>query len=127
MFASLADRSPRTHLMAPGKPAAAASTLLARLVTRPDCAALLEPFLDWCLSALSGGDADLALLGVLASLLQTGTRETLLPLAPRLFVALTAAPAADASVLRRKLMLKVMQRLGEIFAASAASLLDLAS
>ncbi len=107
----------KTHLMSPGKPSAAAATLLARLLTRPDCTGGLAPFVEWCLGGVAGNDNDLALLSVLATTLQTGPREVLLPLAPRMFVGLAGLTMAGSSVLRRKMLLKVIQRIGLVYLA----------
>lgn len=104
------------YLRAPGKPSAAASTLLSRMVSRPDCSMLVVPFVDWCLNGLDGTDADLPLYMVLADVLSTCAREAVAPLAPLLLDRLEAARvlANCSSSLRRKMLLKVVQQAGLI-------------
>ncbi len=107
------------HLHAPGKPGDAAAMLLARLVARPDCLEMLAPLVAWCLNQLQGSDEDLAVYNVLAKLLTTCGRDALLPLAPDLLQRLTAGGGGGGgggqevmSLLRRKTLLKVVQRIG---------------
>jgi hypothetical protein len=105
-------------LRAPGKPSSAASVMLARLVARPDCVDLVSPFFAWCLDELNGSDADLSVYSVLALSLSTCPRETVLPLASSMLARLTTSSSSTLpSVLRRKALLKVVERLGLVFLA----------
>jgi HEAT repeat protein len=108
----------KLYLRSPGKPSSAACTLLSRMVARPDCVPLLSPFLTWCLDNLDGSDTDLSLFSVLASIFSTCNRESLLDFAPGLLVRLTAnGSSVGGSVLRRKTLLKLLQRIGLVFLA----------
>lgn len=105
-------------LRAPGKPSSAASVMLARLVARPDCVDLVSPFFAWCLDELNGSDADLSVYSVLALSLSTCAREKVLPLASSMLARLTTSSSSTLpSVLRRKALLKVVERLGLVFLA----------
>lgn len=118
------------HLSSPGPARDAAAVLLARLLTRPGLQPMLRGYITWGAQALdeargmaggaSFGSVSFTMVGVyssLAAIFKLGHREELMPQLAHLGP-LIAAPSAllgDASVTRRKLGIKLLQRVALVF------------
>ena len=118
------------HLSSPGPARDAAAVLCARLLTRPGLQTMLREYIAWGTRALDearsaeGGSAfgtvSFTMVGIyssLAAIFKLGHREELLPQLAHMGP-LISAPSAllgDASVTRRKLGIKLLQRVALVF------------
>lgn len=105
----------RRFLCVNGKPSDAAQLFLARLLTRHDMLSHLSNHIHWTVSKLDSTDADVPLLSCLCKIFQIGARSLLLPLAPVAFAVNLVLDGA--SVVRRKIVMKLVQRIGLVFLA----------
>lgn len=105
-------------LTSPGPMRQLAGLLLARLLTRPDMAIALSSFADWCSHALADHANVFLLTGVtstLVAIFKFGGRDVLLPLAAPTWEqarSLAISQPAKQSALLRKLLVKLIQRIG---------------
>ncbi|CAK9217775.1 unnamed protein product [Sphagnum troendelagicum] len=113
------------HLSNPGPTREMTGVLLSRLLTRPDMQGTLKGFMAWTRQALATTQDGMmgvflvpGIIGALAGIFKVGGRDMLLNVAPMAWQGahdLAGSQAANRSPLLRKLLVKLIQRIGVMY------------